>query len=73
MPMKVYRSGSSVRSILQVNRHTVRLWRKRFAEPGLKSAGEVAPGRGCKPIFGAEKVKAVVEATLQTRRLIADR
>jgi transposase len=61
------RSDLAIASTLQVNRHTVRLWRKRFAERGLKSVWEVAPGRGRKPTYGAEKVKAVVDATLQTK------
>lgn len=61
------RSDLAIASTLQVNRHTVKLWRRRFAEQGLKSVWEVAPGRGRKPIYGAEKVKAVVDATLQTK------
>lgn len=60
-------SDLAIASTLQVNRHTVRLWRKRFVEQGLKSVWEVAPGRGRKPLYGAEKVKAVVDATLQTK------
>jgi transposase len=60
-------SDLAIASTLQVNRHTVKLWRKRFAEQGLKSVWEVAPGRGRKPIYGAEKVKAVVDTTLQTK------
>ncbi len=52
---------------LDVNRHTVTLWRKRFADQGLKCLWEIAPGRGRKPIFAAEQIKAVVDATLQTR------
>ena len=61
------RSDLAVASTLQVNRHTVKLWRKRFAEQGLKSVWEIAPGRGRKPIYGADQVKAVVDATLQTK------
>ena len=57
----------AIASTFQVNRHTVRLWRKRFTEQGLKAVWEVAPGRGRKPTYGAEKVKAVVDATLQTK------
>jgi len=61
------RSDLAMASALQVNRHTVKLWRKRFAEQGLQSVWEIAPGRGRKPTYGAEKVKAVVDATLQTK------
>jgi hypothetical protein len=43
------------------------LWRKRFAEQGLECLWEVAPGRGRKPIYGADRVKAVVDATLQAK------
>jgi transposase len=59
-------SDVATASALQVNRHTVRLWRKRFAETGVKSLWEMAPGRGRKPIYGADTVKAVVDATLHT-------
>jgi len=52
---------------LGTNRKTVRLWRTRFAEQGLQSLWEVAPGRGRKPTYGPEKIKAIVEATLQTK------
>ena len=52
---------------LGTNRKTVRLWRTRFAAQGLKSLWEVAPGRGRKPTYGREKIKAIVEATLQTK------
>jgi transposase len=61
------RSDLGIASALQVNRHTVKLWRTRFAEQGLQSVWEIAPGRGRKPLYGAEKVKAVVDATLQTK------
>src|SRR5215467_9079480 len=40
---------------LAVNRHTVRLWRQRFAQEGLQSLWEIAPGRGRKPSLWAGK------------------
>lgn len=43
------------------------LWRARFTEQGMESLWEVAPGRGRKPTYGAEKIKAIVAATLQTK------
>ena len=61
------RSDLSIAAGLEVNRHTVALWRKRFAEQGLECMWEIAAGRGRKPIFGAERIKAVVDATLQTK------
>jgi hypothetical protein len=50
-----------------VNRKTVALWRRRFLQEGKESLWEVAPGRGRKPTYGPQKIKAVVEATLQTK------
>ena len=46
---------------------TVALWRKRFAQVGAQGLWEIAPGRGRKPIHGPDKVKAIVQATLQTK------
>jgi transposase len=60
-------SDVAIASQLQLNRHSVTLWRRRFAEHGLKSLWEIAPGRGRKPTYGADKVKAVVDATLRTK------
>ena len=61
------RSDLGIAAGLDVNRHTVTLWRKRFAEQGLECLWEVAAGRGRKPIFGAEQIKTVVDATLQAK------
>jgi transposase len=52
---------------LGTNRKTVTLWRARFAEDGLEGLWEIAPGRGRKPTYGPEKIKAIVDATLQTK------
>jgi len=60
-------SDSAIARALEINRKTVRLWRARFAEHGLHSLWEVAPGRGRKPTYGLEKIKAIVDATLQTK------
>ncbi len=46
---------------------TVRAWRKRFAEEGLAKLGEVRKGRGPKPSIPAEKVEAIVAATLHSK------
>src|ERR1700704_2595998 len=61
------RSDSAIAQQLEVNRKTVVLWRTRFAEAGLDSLWEVAPGRGRKPTYGPEKIHAIVEATLHTK------
>ena len=61
------RSDSAIARELQVNRHTVILWRQRFLQEGKESLWEVAPGRGRKPTYGPEKIQAVVKATLQSK------
>jgi transposase len=60
-------AGSAIATQLGTNRKTVSLWRSRFAERGLEGLWEIAPGRGRKPTYGAEKIKAIVDATLQTK------
>jgi transposase len=52
---------------LAINRKTVILWRKRFAEQRLDGLWEVAPGRGRKPTYDSDTVAAIVEATLHTK------
>ncbi len=46
---------------------TVALWRRRFAEAGPEGLWHIAAGRGRKPVYGADKIKAIVEATLHTK------
>lgn len=60
-------SDSAIARLLKTNRKTVTLWRARFAEHGLHSLWEVAPGRGRKPTYGTKQIKAIVAATLQTK------
>lgn len=60
-------SEAAIASRLDVNRKTVRLWRERFAQEGLQSLWEVAPGRGRKAMYGPERIKAVIDATLQSK------
>ena len=52
---------------LKVNRKTVRLWRERFVAQGLPGLWEIAPGRGRKATYSAEKIQAVIDATLQSK------
>src|SRR5437879_6268592 len=61
------RSDGAVARELEINRKTVMLWRARFAQEGIDSLWEVAPGRGRKPTFGSDKIQAIVNATLQTK------
>src|SRR5260370_13301153 len=59
-------SNVAIAERLCVNRNTVILWRKRFAEEGLDGLWDIAPGRGRKPTYQIDKIAAIVEATLQT-------
>ena len=43
---------------------TVKAWRERFAEDGLRNFSTVRPGRGRKPSISAEKVEEIVNLTL---------
>src|SRR5258706_3326836 len=60
-------SDNAIAQRLQVNRKTVTLWRARFAQEGLDSLWEVAPGRGRKPTYGPEKIRSIVDATLRSK------
>jgi len=60
-------SESAIAAQLGTHRRTVNLWRSRFTEGGVESLWEIAPGRGRKPTYGPEKVKAIEDATLQTK------
>jgi transposase len=60
-------SEAAIASNLDVNRKTVRLWRDRFLRDGLNGLWEIAPGRGRKPTYTPERVKAVIDATLQSK------
>ena len=60
-------SEGSIAAKLDVNRKTVRLWRERFLQEGLEGLWEIAPGRGRKATYSADRVKAVIDATLQTK------
>ena len=60
-------SDNAIAQQLEVNRKTVTLWRARFAEQGLDSLWEVAPGRGRKPTYGPDKIHSIVQATLRTK------
>jgi len=46
---------------------TVRAWRERFVQAGLADLGVVRPGRGRKPEIAAEKIEAIVRATLHEK------
>jgi transposase len=60
-------SDNSIAQQLDTNRKTVILWRTRYAEQGLQSLWEIAPGRGRRPTYGPEKIQEIVDATLRTK------
>jgi transposase len=60
-------SDQATAAELAVNRHTVRLWRQRFAQQGLQSLWEIASGRGRKPSYGPEKIQQIIDTTLQSK------
>jgi Homeodomain-like domain len=60
-------SDLAIASALAINRKTVMLWRARFADQGLPSLWEIAPGRGRKATYDSAKIKAIVDTTLQTK------
>ncbi len=50
-----------------VSAATVKTWRERFEQEGLKDLGVVRPGRGRKPQISDEKVAEIVHATLHEK------
>lgn len=60
-------SDSLIAKELETNRKTVVLWRARFTEKGVSGLWEVAPGRGRKATYGPEKIREVLDATLQSK------
>ena len=52
---------------LGVDVKTVALWRSRFAQEGAQGLRSVAAGRGRKPTYSSDKIKAIVQATLSTQ------
>jgi len=52
---------------LSVNRNSVILWRKRFADEGPDGLWDIAPGHGRKPRYQLDRIAAIVDATLQTK------
>ena len=59
-------SNRAIARRLGTTRDTVLVWRRRFTLGRTVALTEEAPGRGRKPVLDAEKVKRLVEATLQT-------
>jgi transposase len=60
-------TNQELAAALQVNRHTVELWRQRGRSEGIQGVWEVAAGRGRKPRYDQARRDAIVTATLQTK------
>ncbi len=60
-------SNSQIAREVHVSRPTVILWRQRFLQGGPSALTEIAPGRGRRVTYGAERVNEIVEATTQTK------
>lgn len=61
------RPDQQIARLLQVQRRTVALWRRRVREQGIGCVWEIAPGRGRKARYGTAVVAHLVKATLHTR------
>jgi transposase len=61
------KAEAAIAAEMNVNRKTVRLWRERFEAKGLPGLWEIAPGRGRKATFSPERIKALIDATLQSK------
>jgi len=60
-------SNRRIAQTVNVSRPTVILWRERFKQGGPDALTEIAPGRGRRVTYSAERVQRIVEATTQTR------
>ncbi|MGH7489117.1 MAG: IS630 family transposase, partial [bacterium] len=61
------RQDKEIAEDLQINFKSAALWRARFLKEGTDCLWEVASGRGRKTTYPADKVGAIIEATLQTK------
>src|SRR3990172_3060711 len=59
------KSNSDVARQVGVRRPTVLLWRERFLEGGAEALTKIAPGRGRRVTYDADRVRQVVQATVQ--------
>ncbi len=61
------KTNQALAAQLNVNRHTVELWRQRGRLEGIQGLWEVAAGRGRKPLYDQVRRDAIITATLQTK------
>ncbi len=60
-------ANTQIAASVGVSPATVKSWRERFEQEGLKDLGVVRPGRGRKPQISDEKVAEIVHATLHQK------
>jgi transposase len=60
-------SNVQIARAVGVSRPTVILWRQRFLRGGPAALTEIAPGRGRRPTYGADRINELVRATTQTK------
>jgi transposase len=60
-------ANAAIARLVKVNVHTARLWRNRFAKEGVGCVWEIAPGRGRKARYSAQKIQSIIDATLQMK------
>ncbi len=60
-------ANAAVAAEVGVSPSTVKAWRVRFAEQGIVKFGEVAKGRGRKPLISKEKIAEIVRVTQETK------
>ncbi len=60
-------ANTQIAASVGVSPATVKTWRERFGQEGLKDLGVVRPGRGRKPQISEQKVAEIVDATLHDK------
>jgi len=61
------KSNSDIARELNISRPTVIDWRERFEQGGTVALTEIKEGRGRKPSISADKVKAIIDTTIQVK------
>ncbi len=60
-------ANTQIAASVGVSPATVKTWRERFEQEGLKDLGVVRPGRGRKPQISDQKIAEIVHATLHEK------
>src|SRR6187401_1212788 len=61
------KNHEQIATALGITRQKASRWRARFLESGRAGLENDAPGRGRKPVYGAEMQALIVEKTLRSR------